>query len=450
MEKSSAPTADDAPPAGRGSRGARSTDGGHGSDGGNAQRGDFYRRLGGVLFARLALLLDDETAARGAADELFARYVTRRSGRADAAAPGREGAEASERRWVYRVATHAALQRLTDDAVPGGGDPKSSSRSLRPPARRPLPSMAELRRLDEVHANARVLCDFDGLTVDEVTEVLGTELPERLRRTLHALELAASGQPPQPAQHAQAAGHPSRFALDATPPSQAVVAHLTVCDDCSEHLARRDLRRREFADSIGPPEIEAMTATIAAATRVGRRRRKGVRQAVIVTAALLGVCALALVVARPRAPSRTDTPYAGVRGASRTKASGIQIYVRRDDGIHALDPQATVQKGDQLVFRVQVERPRFLELRARRRLAAAPAGGGAPVPEDVRVFPAAPTTTAALVTNGEYLAVELPVAVSAGGITVVGRFADHAFPLDAAAGPEIEVVPIRIDVASLR
>jgi hypothetical protein len=186
--------------------------------------------------------------------------------------------------------------------------------------------------------------------------------------------------------------------------------------------------------------------TTAIARSATRRRRKGARQAVIVTAGLLGVCALALVVARPRAPSRAETPYAGLRGASRVKASGIQIYVRRDDGIHALDPQATVHKGDRLVFRVRVEHPRFLELRARQTAPAPPASGPL-VPPDLRIFPPPPAASAALVTTGEYLTAELPVATSAGAIALVGRFADHAFPLDVPPGPEIEVVPVRIEVA---
>ncbi len=403
-----------------------------GADGGGgsvARPGDFYRRMGGALFARLALLLGDEAAARALANELFVRFVIRRS---VAPAPT-ETSDDLERQWIYRVATNAALQRLPDDAVPGGGGPAAPR--VTPPARRPLPSMGELRRLDELHANARVLADFDALAVDEVARVLGTALPDRLRRTLGALEGATPTQ-----------GHPSRFELDAAPESAAVRTHLAGCPDCARAAARRDGWRRAFVESIGPTEVEAMTSAIATAMSASRRRRKGARQAVIVTAALLGVCALALLVARPRAPSRAETPYAGVRGASRVKASGIQIYVRRDDGIHALDPQATVRKGDRLVFRVRVEHPRFLELRARQRLAAPPTSGPV-VPPDLRIFPAPPAVSAALVTTGEYLTGELPVATSAGAISVVGRFADHAFPLDVAPGPEIEVVPVRIEVA---
>jgi DNA-directed RNA polymerase specialized sigma24 family protein len=385
--------------------------------------------MAGAIFARLALLLGDEAAARALANELFVRFVTRRS----VASARTETSDDLERQWIYRVATNAALQRLPDDAVPGGGG--VAAPPVTPPARRALPNMADLRRLDEVQANARVLADFDALTVDEVARILGTALPERLRRTLRALEGAAPTE-----------SHPSRFELDAAPGTAEVRAHLAGCPECARAGARRDGWRRAFADSIGPTEVEAMTTAIATAMQASRRRRKGARQAVIVTAALLGVCALALVVARPRAPSRAETPYAGLRGASRVKASGIQIYVRRDDGIHALDPQATVRKGDRLVFRVRVEHPRFLELRARQSVPA-PSPSGPLVPPDRRIFPPPPAASAALVTTGEYLTAELPVVTSAGGITVVGRFADHAFPLDVAPGPEIEVVPVRIEVA---
>jgi DNA-directed RNA polymerase specialized sigma24 family protein len=387
--------------------------------------------MGGALFARLVLLLGDEVAARALANELFIRFVTRRSG-----GPARtERSDDLERQWIYRVATNAALQRLPDDAVPGGGGRLAPAAPVTPPARRALPSMRELRRLDELHANARVLADFDALAVGEVARVLGTALPERLSRTLRALEGAAPAE-----------GHPSRFELDADPGSTGVRTHLAACPDCARAGTRRDGWRRAFADSIGPTEVQTMTSAIATALSASRRRRKGARQAVIVTAGLLGVCALALLVARPRAPSRAETPYAGVRGASRVKASGIQIYVRRDDGIHALDPQATVRKGDRLVFRVRVEHPRFLELRARQTRPTPPASGRL-VPPDLRIFPPPPAASAALVTTGEYLTAELPVATSAGAIALVGRFADQSFPLDVPPGPEIEVVPMRIEVA---
>jgi hypothetical protein len=409
--------------------------------------GDFYRRMGGALFARLALLLDDEALAREVARQLFLRFVTRRVPGGDAGvgkttatarpsgAEGSSGAEAdadaaAEIRWVYRVGTNAGLQQLADAAVPGGGSPADSDRAVPPPppGRRALPTMAVLRRLDELHANARVLADLDGLSVDEITGLLlvqGRQLPDRLRKSLRALEVAASS------------AHPSRLALDLPRRATPVIEHLVDCAGCARAVARGEARRRAFADSVGPAEVQAMAAAIAAARGAARRRRRGARQAVIVTLALLAVCALALLVVRPRAPSRAEAPYAGLRGASRTKASGMQIYVRRADGIHALDPEATVHPGDRLLFRARVEHPRFLELRARQ-------GNGTP---DRRVFPPVPAAAPVLVTSGEYLTPELTVAAGKGNIAVVGRFADHVFPLDGPPGPDVEVVPVRIEVA---
>ena len=413
--------------------------------------GDFYRRMGGALFARLALLLDDEAQAREVARQLFVRFVTRRPRGGDpgvgtgAARPhGAAGSAAAadddaatagavaEMRWVYRVGTHAGLQRLADDAVPGGGSPADPGHAVPPPppGRRALPTMAELRRLDELHANARVLADLDGLSVDEITALLlvdGGQLPDRLRKSLRALDQVA----------AAPGAHPSRLALDLPRRATPVIEHLAGCAGCARAVARSEAWRRAFADSVGSAEVQSMTAAIAAARGAARRRRRGARQAVIVTLALVAVCALALLVVRPRAPSRAEAPYSGLRGASRVKASGMQIYVRRDDGIHALDPEATVRPGDRLVFRARVEHPRFLELRARQ-------GTGAP---DRQVFPPVPATAAVLVTAGEYLTAELTVAAGKGNIAVVGRFADHAFPLDGPPGPDVEVVPVRIAVA---
>jgi hypothetical protein len=385
--------------------------------------GDYYRRMGSAIYGRLRLILPDEGVARRAADELFVRFLTRKPGAPDAASPGGHGNPdridtEAEWLWIYRVATNDALQRLADTAIPGGGAPSS----MAPPARRALPVMAELRRLDELHANARVLLDLDGLGDEELERVLGA-LPDRLRKAL-----AGSV--------ARSAEHPSRLRLDAENDGAAVVSHLAACEDCARAVAQSRRRRAEFAQQIGPAEVARMAATIGAARarRTGRARRRRLTQAVVVTASLLAVCALALVVARPRTVPRAEIPYAGVKGASRTQASGIQITVRRDDATQALDPEATLRAGDRLLFRVRIERPRFLELRARQ-----------PTAGEVRVFPL-DIGQALLVNPGQLLDRDFAVTATSGMVSVTARFADHPFPVDQTPGVDVEVVPVRIPI----
>jgi hypothetical protein len=147
---------------------------------------------------------------------------------------------------------------------------------------------------------------------------------------------------------------------------------------------------------------------------------------------LLAVCALALLVARPQTLPRGEVPYAGLKGASRVKASGIQITVRRDETTRALDPETQLRVGDRLLFRVRTERPRFLELRAKQ-------AGSA----EVRLFPG-DAPQALLVNPGQALDRGFDVTTATGAIGITARFADHPFPVDQPPGPDVEVVPVRI------
>ncbi len=42
--------------------------------------------------------------------------------------------------------------------------------------------------------------------------------------------------------------------------------------------------------------------------------------------------------------------------------------------------------------------------------------------------------------------VEAPLAAPGKTLWIVGRFAEHPFPLDAAAVPDVEIVPVRVDL----
>jgi len=265
-------------------------------------------------------------------------------------------------------------------------------------------------------------------------------------------------------------GHPSRFALDvagtpdagaATPDagtagdaaSAAVAAHVSTCTRCRAHVDTSTRRQAAFEKDLAP----AAEARVAAALQVERARAARFprwRRALVMTLSFGAVAALAFAVARPREPPHEELPYRGVKTASRAKAAGILIRVRRGDELRPLAPDMALRPGDRLHFRVRAEGPIFLELRVRT------------AAREVRVFPAS-GTLAARVAPGEALDTDYvvseeaarpgPAATGAGGaspvslprlgrVWIVGLFADQPFALDRPPGPDVEVVPVRADV----
>jgi hypothetical protein len=154
----------------------------------------------------------------------------------------------------------------------------------------------------------------------------------------------------------------------------------------------------------------------------------------ILVAILAAIVGLAFLVARPSAEPPAATPYVGQRGASRAKASGLAVSVRRDGEVDArpLAPGTLVRPGDVLRFAVRAERPRHLLVRLR--------DGAAPA---TTVFPAA-GAAASLVQPGETLPVTPVLAPGAGKVIVTAVFADHPFSLDAAAAADTEEIDLVI------
>ena len=378
------------------------------------------------------LILDNDSAAQKSADELFVRYVAYRDKgdlrRDPKAQQTGVGAARSEWLWLFRVATHHALGLMDDAAIPGGDQ-------ITVAARRPLPSVGELRRLDELNANARVLVDLDGLGKDEVIEVLG-RLPARWEPPR-----GVDGEPP----------HPSRLRLLAESEAPEIVAHTNTCAVCASAQQQSFQWASAFAARIGPEDIARMTATVTAAR--ARPPKHRARQAVIVTVSLLAVCALALSVARPKTPRKGEAPYAGMKGASLVKASGIQISLRRDDDVKSLGPETPIHTGDRLLFRVRAERPRFLELRVRQEQgkkadSASTQERPTETTSDVRIFPVG-VEQALLVNPRQAIDRDFLVTATEGTVLVVASFADHPFPVDSPPGPDVEVVPVRIPLATV-
>jgi hypothetical protein len=147
--------------------------------------------------------------------------------------------------------------------------------------------------------------------------------------------------------------------------------------------------------------------------------RGGPNRPLILTGILAAIVGLAFLVARPSAEPPAATPYVGARGASRAKASGLGIALRRAGETRPLAPGTPVAGGDVLRFTVRAEHARHLLVRLRD-------GGGAPT----TIFPAAGARASAPVQPGDVLPVAPVVAAGGGKVIVTAIFADHPFALD--------------------
>jgi hypothetical protein len=154
------------------------------------------------------------------------------------------------------------------------------------------------------------------------------------------------------------------------------------------------------------------------------------KRALILIGALLFMGGLAVLVARPSADPPAATPYDGVRGASRAKASGLGISLRRGAEVRPLAPGTPVREGDTLRFVVRAERPRHLLVRLRD-------GQAAPT----TIFPATGADSAP-VKPGEALPAAPTLGPGAGKVVVTAIFADHPFTLDGARGSDTEEIDL--------
>jgi hypothetical protein len=141
---------------------------------------------------------------------------------------------------------------------------------------------------------------------------------------------------------------------------------------------------------------------------------------------------LAFLVARPRVPDPASEPYAGVRGASRAKAAGLEVHFRRGGVEQAVDPRTVLRAGDSLRFVVRGERARHVEVRLRD-------GDAAPA----IVFPAGAGETAP-VQPRETLPVRPALAAGGAKVIVTALFSDRARPVGVAADDDTEVVTLAI------
>jgi len=129
---------------------------------------DAYRRWGGQIYRRCLKLLGDTAAAEDATQEVFVRLMRH---------AGRLTPDGGYLAWIYRVATNYCLNVLRDGArlevreqaaLPDAGDEAFSERFVA----RELSGQL-LRRFDEETRTIAVLSLVDGMSRDEVAEVMG-------------------------------------------------------------------------------------------------------------------------------------------------------------------------------------------------------------------------------------------------------------------------------------
>ena len=158
------------------------------------------------------------------------------------------------------------------------------------------------------------------------------------------------------------------------------------------------------------------------------------KRALILTAILGALVGLAFLVARPHVPDpvREPAPYMGVRGASRSKAAGLEVHFKRDGVEAGVDPGTVLHAGDSLRLVVRGERARHVEVRLR--------DGAAPAST---VFPVGASETP-LVQPREALPIRPVLAPGGVRVVVTALFSDRARPVGADADAETEVVTLAI------
>ena len=144
--------------------------------------GELYRQCGAMIYRRCCKLLGDGAAAQDATQDVFVRFMTE---------VHRLRPDGGYLPWIYRVATNHCLNRLRDDARLTVMEPRAmpeptTDGAIAGFAGRDL-SARLLQRVDGETRDNAVLVLVDGLTQDEVAEVLGLSrktVGKKLRRFL--------------------------------------------------------------------------------------------------------------------------------------------------------------------------------------------------------------------------------------------------------------------------
>jgi hypothetical protein len=159
---------------------------------------------------------------------------------------------------------------------------------------------------------------------------------------------------------------------------------------------------------------------------------RGVLKRVLgLTAVLAAVVALSFVVGRLYI--NRDSVAVNYQATRGPRPPGLKIFLQRGQELTVLDPATELRDGDQLRFVVRASAPRYLVLRARD-------GAG----RNRLLFPAPDAPTAAPVQPDQTLPGVLPIDATPGKEIVTALFGEHAFPIGAPPGGDVQVVTVEL------
>jgi hypothetical protein len=219
------------------------------------------------------------------------------------------------------------------------------------------------------------------------------------------------------------AAHPSDYALDRG--GSEIDAHVAGCGACRE-------RRVAAARLDGQFERDVMPRTLGR-VRAKLHRAPPWRPRWWLVGCSLGATAVAaalLIVARPR--PQPDGAWDGLKGAVPSgDGAALSVFVKRGDKVKVLEPGQPLRAGDALRFVARLDRPRFVELRAR------DAAGN-----ERTLFPQGPT--AVQLRPGQALPGGFVVDAAPGPERLTVLLGDRPFPVGRTPSGDVDVVRIEL------
>src|SRR5262245_23554034 len=217
--------------------------------------------------------------------------------------------------------------------------------------------------------------------------------------------------------------HPSDYALDRGGPE--IEGHVAACAACQERRAAAARLDERFARGVLP--------------RTPRRVRPGVHEASsprrrwwLIGGSFGAVAAAAALILVVRAQHPAEPAWDGVRGAHvQGDPRPLSVYVKRGDKVRVLELGQPLRAGDAVRFVARLDRPRFVELRAR------DAEG-----REHTLFPEGPT--AVQLRPGEALPGGFVVDAAPGPERLTVLLGDRPFPVGRAPSGDTDVVRIEL------
>ncbi len=217
------------------------------------------------------------------------------------------------------------------------------------------------------------------------------------------------------------ASHPSDYALDRG--GAEIDAHLAACAACQERRAAAAQVDSHFEHDVLPRTLGRVRAKLHEASP--RRQRWW-----LLGFGAAAVAAAVLIVARPR--PQPDAAWDGLKGSvPAANASALSVFVKRGDKVKVLEPGQPLRAGDAVRFVARLDRPRFVELRAR------DAAG-----RERTLFPEGPT--AVQLRPGEPLPGGFVVDAAPGPERLTVLLSDRPFSVGRAPSDDTDVVRIEL------